>query len=63
MPNPLSAQPILGNGSTLQISCDCWSKGQSDTRYPLIANFNSLGQRVTDLENSPTPRRTSRSTR
>ena len=34
-------------------SCDCWSKGQSDTRYPLIANFNSLGQRVTDLENSP----------
>ena len=41
--SPLSAQPILGNGSTLQISCDCWSKGQSDTRYPLIANFNSLG--------------------
>ena len=51
--SPLSAQPILGNGSTLQISCDCWSKGQSDTRYPRIANFNSLGQRVTDLENSP----------
>ena len=50
---PLSAQPILGNGSTLQISCDCWSKGQSDTRYPLLAGFNSLGQRVTDLENSP----------
>ena len=50
---PLSCQPILGNGSTLQISCDCWSKGQSATRYPLIANFNSLGQRVTDLENSP----------
>ena len=40
---PLSAQPILGNGSALQISCDCWSKGQSDGRYPLIANFNSLG--------------------
>ena len=53
LPDPLSAQPILGNGSTLQISCDCWSKGQSDTRYPLIANFNSLGQRVTDLENAP----------
>ena len=61
---PLSAQPILGNGSTLQISCNCWSKGQSDARYPLIANFNSLGQRVTDLENSPgvDPRRTSPST-
>ena len=27
---PLSCQPILGNGSTLQISCDCWSRGQSD---------------------------------
>ncbi|CAE7887603.1 unnamed protein product, partial [Symbiodinium necroappetens] len=31
---PLSCQPILGNGSTLQLSCDCWSKGQSDGRYP-----------------------------
>ena len=51
--SPLSAQPILGNGSTLQISCDCWSKGQSDGRYPLVVTFNSLGQRVTDLENSP----------
>ena len=30
-----------------------WSKGESDGRYPLIANFNSLGQRVTDLENAP----------
>ena len=45
------AQP--GQRQHLQISCDCWPKGQSDTRYPLIANFNSLGQRVTDLENSP----------
>ena len=47
---PLSAQPILGNGSTLQLSCDCWSKGQSDGRYPLVANFNSLGSRVSTLE-------------
>ena len=39
---PLSAQPILGNGSTLQISCDCWSKGQSDTRYPLLQIQNAL---------------------
>ncbi|CAE7194702.1 unnamed protein product [Symbiodinium sp. CCMP2456] len=49
----LSAQPILGNGSTLQLSCDCWSRSQSDVRYPLVANFNSLGEAVTDLENSP----------
>ena len=48
--SPLSAQPILGNGSTLQISCDCWSKGQSDGRYPLIANFNSLGSTVTSID-------------
>ena len=47
---PLSAQPILGNGSTLQISCDCWSKGQSDGRYPLVANFNSLGSTVTSID-------------
>ena len=64
--SPLSAQPILGNGSTLQISCDCWSKGQSDTRYPLIANFNSLGTTVNNIDSrvssgSP-PQPTSRST-
>ena len=47
---PLSCQPILGNGSTLQISCDCWSRGQSDGRYPLIANFNSLGSTVTSID-------------
>ena len=47
---PLSCQPILGNGSTLQVTCDCWSKGQSDGRYPLIANFNSLGSTVTSID-------------
>ena len=47
---PLSCQPILGNGSTLQTTCDCWSKGQSDGRYPLIANFNSLGSTVTSID-------------
>ncbi|CAE7943752.1 unnamed protein product, partial [Symbiodinium necroappetens] len=107
---PLAGASILGNGSTLEIICDCYSKsesdsrylsptdlgsldaryfpnnggpevngilniiqtqftpkiirnllcrGQSDGRYPLIANFNSLGStvnslstRVTDLENN-----------
>ena len=47
---PLSCQPILGNGSTLQINCDCWSKGQSDGRYPLVANFNSLGATVNSID-------------
>ena len=42
---PLSCQSILG--------CKSAAKGQSDGRYPLIATFNSLGQRVTDLENAP----------
>ena len=50
--SPLSAQPILGNGSTLQISCDCWSKGQSDARYPLASTVTSIDNRVTTLENS-----------
>ena len=40
---PLSAQPILGNGSTLQISCDCFSKSQSDARYPQLGAFLNLG--------------------
>ena len=48
--SPLSCQPILGNGSTLQSTCDCWSKGQSDGRYPLVANFNSLGSTVTSID-------------
>ena len=48
--SPLSCQPILGNGSTLQITCDCWSKGQSDGRYPLVANFNSLGTTVNSID-------------
>ena len=47
---PLSCQPILGNGSTLQLTCDCWSKGQSDGRYPLVATFNSLGSTVTSID-------------
>ena len=51
---------ILGNGSVIEIEADCWSKAQSDGRYPLVATFNSLGStvtsidgRVTALENSP----------
>ena len=54
-PNPAHSEdnqkPVVPN-SLWQHPPDCWSKGQSDTRYPLIANFNSLGQRVTDLDNT-----------
>ena len=46
--------------SVIEIEADCWSKAQSDSRYPLVATFNSLGStvtsidgRVTALENSP----------
>ena len=42
------------------MEADCWSKAQSDGRYPLVATFNSLGStvtsidgRVTALENAP----------
>ena len=48
--SPLSAQPILGNGSTLELECNCWSKAQSDGRYPLVATFNSLGSTVTSID-------------
>ena len=57
---PLTGGAILGNGSVIEIEADCWSKAQSDGRYPLVATFNSLGStvtsidgRVTALENSP----------
>ena len=57
---PLTGQGILGNFSVIEVEADCWSKAQSDSRYPLVATFNSLGStvtsidgRVTALENSP----------
>ena len=57
---PLTGQAILCNFSVIEIEADCWSKAQSDSRYPLAATFNSLGStvtsidgRVTALENSP----------
>ena len=57
---PLTGGAILGNGSVIEIEADCWSKAQSDSRYPLAATFNSLGStvtsidgRVTALENAP----------
>ena len=57
---PLTGGAILGNGSVIEIEADCWSKAQSDGRYPLVATFNSLETtvtsidgRVTALENAP----------
>ena len=32
---PLTGGAILGNGSVIEIEADCWSKAQSDGRYPL----------------------------
>ena len=34
---PLTGAQILGNGSMIEIEADCWSKAQSDGRYPLVA--------------------------
>ena len=57
---PLTGRGILGNFSVIEIEVDSWSKAQSDSRYPLVATFNSLGStvtsidgRVTALENAP----------
>ena len=48
LPSPRRA--ILGNGSVIEIEADCWSKAQSDSRYPLVATFNSLGSTVTSID-------------
>ena len=40
----------MGNGSVIEIEADCWSKAQSDSRYPLVATFNSLGSTVTSID-------------
>ena len=47
---PLTGGAILGNGSVIEIEADCWSKAQSDSRYPLVATFNSLGSMVTSID-------------
>ena len=48
--SPLTGGTILGNGSVIEIEADCWSKAQSDSRYPLVATFNSLGSTVTSID-------------
>ena len=47
---PLTGGAILGNGSVIEIEADCWSKAQSDGRYPLVATFNFLGSTVTSID-------------
>ena len=47
---PLTGGAILGNGSVIEIEADCWSKAQSDSRYPLVATFNSLRSTVTSID-------------
>ena len=57
---PLTGRGILGNFSVIEVEADCWSKAQSDSRYPLVATFNSLGSTVTSIDGRVTPwRRTS----
>ena len=46
----LTGGAILGNGSVIEIEADCWTKAQSDSRYPLVATFNSLGSTVTSID-------------
>ncbi|CAE7339270.1 unnamed protein product, partial [Symbiodinium necroappetens] len=65
---PLSGALILGNAGTLELSCDCYSKAESDGRYFTIGQSNAnfadiaveadvaaLDTRVTALEASPLP--------
>ena len=47
---PLTGGAILGNGSVIEIEADCWSKAQSDSRYPLGSTVTSIDGRVSSLE-------------
>ena len=47
---PLTGRGILGNFSVIEVEADCWSKAQSDSRYPLVATFNSLSSTVTSID-------------
>ena len=47
---PLTGRGILGNFSVIEVEADCFSKAQSDSRYPLVATFNSLGSTVTSID-------------
>ncbi|CAE7476412.1 unnamed protein product, partial [Symbiodinium necroappetens] len=65
---PLSGAFILGNGATLELNCDCYSKAESDGRYYTMGRSNAnfadiaieadvaaLDTRVAALEASPLP--------
>ena len=41
-PAPLSATPILGNGATLRLNADCYSKAESDSRYATPADLDVI---------------------
>ena len=47
---PLTGAAILGNGSVIEIEADCWSKAQSDGRYPWWPPSTPLGSTVTSLD-------------
>ena len=47
---PLTGRGILGNFRVIEVEADCFSKAQSDSRYPLVATFNSLGSTVTSID-------------
>ena len=42
---PLGANLILGNSATVQLTCDCYSKSESDGRYFSNSDFTPLDSR------------------
>ena len=42
---PLAGASVLGNGSTLEVTCDCYSKSESDSRYLSPTDLGSLDAR------------------
>ncbi|CAE7581217.1 unnamed protein product [Symbiodinium sp. KB8] len=43
--SPLTGANVLGNGSTLEINCDCWSKSEADSRYISTSDLSPLDTR------------------
>ena len=44
---PLGANLILGNSATVQLTCDCYSKTESDGRYFSNTDYAPLDSRYT----------------
>ena len=50
---PLTGRGILGNFSVIEVEADCWSKAQSDSRYPLQGGHVQLARQHGHVHRRP----------